>query len=43
MRSCEPGFEIAGCQWPKADHIFEMADKNKFELPSKKTMAGEIL
>jgi hypothetical protein len=24
-------------------HILEMAGKNKFELPSKKKMAGEIL
>jgi hypothetical protein len=31
-----PGLEIAGCQWPKAGHILEMAGKNKFELPSKK-------
>jgi hypothetical protein len=30
------GLEIAGCQWPKADHILEMAGKNKFELPSQK-------
>jgi hypothetical protein len=30
------GLEIAGCQWPKAGHILEMASKNKFELPSKK-------
>jgi hypothetical protein len=30
------GLEIAGCQWPKAGHILEMAGKNKFELPSKK-------
>jgi hypothetical protein len=29
----EPGLEVAGCQWPKADHILEMAGKNKFELP----------
>jgi hypothetical protein len=35
--------EIAGCQWPKAGHILEMAGKNKFELPSKKKTAGEIL
>jgi hypothetical protein len=28
-----PGLEIAGCQWPKAAHILEMAGKNKFELP----------
>jgi hypothetical protein len=27
---------MASCQWPKADHILEMAGKNKFELPSKK-------
>jgi hypothetical protein len=26
------GLEIAGCQWPKAGHILEMAGKNKFEL-----------
>jgi hypothetical protein len=32
----EPGFEVAGCQWPKADHILEMAGKNKFELPKVK-------
>ena len=32
------GLEIAGCQWPKADHILEMAGKNKFELPSKKKL-----
>jgi hypothetical protein len=25
------GLEIAGCQWPKAGHILEMAGKNKFE------------
>jgi hypothetical protein len=25
-----PGLEIAGCQWPKAGHILEMAGKNKF-------------
>jgi hypothetical protein len=37
------GFEIAGCQWPKAGQILEMAGKNKFEQPSKKKMAGEIL
>jgi hypothetical protein len=30
------GLEIAGCQWPKADHILEMAGKNKFELQSQK-------
>jgi hypothetical protein len=35
--------EIAGCQWPKSGHILEMAGKNKFELPSRKKMAGEIL
>jgi hypothetical protein len=23
------GLEIAGCQWPKAGHILEMAGKNK--------------
>jgi hypothetical protein len=28
-----PGLETAGCQWPKADHILEMAGKNKFEMP----------
>jgi hypothetical protein len=28
---------------PKAGHILEMAGKNKFELPSKKKIAGEIL
>jgi hypothetical protein len=27
---------VAGCQWPKAGHILEMAGKNKFELPRKK-------
>jgi hypothetical protein len=27
------GLEIAGCQWPKAGHILEMAGENKFELP----------
>jgi hypothetical protein len=37
------GLEIAGCQWPKAGHILEMAGKNKFELPSQNKMAGEIL
>ena len=31
-----------GCQWPKAGHILEMTGKNKFELPSKKKMAGEF-
>jgi hypothetical protein len=30
------GVEIAGCQWPKAGHILEVAGKNKFELPSEK-------
>jgi hypothetical protein len=30
------GLEIAGCQWPKAGHILEMAGKNKLELPSQK-------
>jgi hypothetical protein len=30
---CVSGLEIAGCQWPKAGHILEMAGKNKFELP----------
>jgi hypothetical protein len=30
------GLEIAGCQWPKAGHILEMADKNKYELASQK-------
>jgi hypothetical protein len=38
-----PGLEIAGCQWPKASHILEMAGKNKFQQPSKKKMVGEIL
>jgi hypothetical protein len=28
--------EKAGCQWPNAGQILEMAGKNKFELPSKK-------
>jgi hypothetical protein len=37
------GLQIAGCHWPKADHILEMADKNKFALASEKKMAGEIL
>jgi hypothetical protein len=37
------GLEIAGCQWPKAGHILEMAGKNKFELSSHKEMADEIL
>jgi hypothetical protein len=37
------GSFIAGCQWPKPDHIVEMAGKNKFELSSKKKKAGEIL
>jgi hypothetical protein len=30
---CNSGLETAGCQWPKAGHILEMAGKNKFELP----------
>jgi hypothetical protein len=30
------GLEVAGCQWPKAGHILEMAGKNKFELQVKK-------
>jgi hypothetical protein len=33
MPAYTPGLEIAGCQWPKAGHILEMAGKNKFELP----------
>jgi hypothetical protein len=43
MRSYEPGLGIARYQRPKAGHILQMAGKNKFELPSKKKMAGEIL
>jgi hypothetical protein len=36
-------YRAHGRQWPKAGHILEMAGKSKFELPSKKKMAGEIL
>ena len=28
------GLEIAGCQWPKAGHILEMAGQNKTGLPN---------
>jgi hypothetical protein len=42
VRELPSELEIAGCQWPKAGHILEMAGKNKFELPSQKKMAGEI-
>jgi hypothetical protein len=31
----DSGLEKAGCQWPKAGHILEMAGKKKFELLSE--------
>jgi hypothetical protein len=33
---------MASCQWPKADHILEMAAKTNLNCQEKK-MTGEIL
>ena len=32
------GLEIAGCQWPKAGHILEMAGENKTGLLNRKNV-----
>ena len=34
LKILNTGLEIAGCQWPKAGHILEMAGENKTGLPN---------